>query len=203
MRIRAVRSGSSRLYILNYLLILLKGSKRHFIVLLIYTNILIENVEEYLSYKWNPEHKNAFLNDISRDLPTLNRIVTDGIDRNLEPDDIVSNFTQFITDRANPYFQKSYKTKTYANFVNNNAKERQKWYNDECTRKHNAYKEALYNFNLNRNSDTRKNMLDAKKDYKYYCRSCKLKHRYEQGKNMNKMRRKQPREFWKLFKNKT
>lgn len=43
-------------------------------------------------------------------------------------------------------------------------------------------------------------MLAAKKDYKYYCRSCKLKFNYAQGQKMNEMRRKQPREFWKMFK---
>ena len=45
-------------------------------------------------------------------------------------------------------------------------------------------------------------MLDAKKDYKYYCRSCKSKHSYDQGRKMNDMRKKHPREFWKMFKNK-
>ena len=43
-------------------------------------------------------------------------------------------------------------------------------------------------------------MLEAKKDYKYYCRSCKLKYSYEQGRKMKEMRKKQPREFWKMFK---
>ena len=46
-------------------------------------------------------------------------------------------------------------------------------------------------------------MLDAKKDYKYFCRKCKLKYKYDQGKNMNEMRKQQPREFWRLFKNKS
>ena len=45
-------------------------------------------------------------------------------------------------------------------------------------------------------------MLDAKKDYKYYCRSCKLKFSYEQGRKMNDLRKSHPREFWKKFKRK-
>ena len=69
-----------------------------------FINMITNVEEEHISYKWNPEHKNAFLNDISRDI--LNRIVSDVIDSNYEPDDIVSCFTQFLTDRANPYFQK-------------------------------------------------------------------------------------------------
>ena len=43
-------------------------------------------------------------------------------------------------------------------------------------------------------------MLTAKKDYKYYCRSCKLKYSYDQDRKMNEMRRKQPKHFWRLFK---
>ena len=46
-------------------------------------------------------------------------------------------------------------------------------------------------------------MLDVKKDYKYFCRKCKLKYKYDQGKKMNEMGKKQPREFWRLFKNKS
>lgn len=169
----------------------------------VHTNISFNNAQEHISFKWDSEYRQSFLNDISRDLPILNRVVTDGIDRNVEPDEIVSKFSQFITDRANPYFQKKYKKSANPSFVNIHTKEKQKWYNSECTRKHNIYKNALYNFNLLRNNETRKLMLDAKKDYKYYCRSCKLKYKYEQGKKMNEMRRKRPRDFWKLFKNNT
>ena len=45
-------------------------------------------------------------------------------------------------------------------------------------------------------------MLDAKKDYEYYCRSCKLKFSYEQGRKMNDLRKSRPREFLKKFKRK-
>ena len=64
------------------------------------------------------------------------------------------------------------------------------------------YNEALYTYNLNRNDDTRKLMLHAKKDYKNYCRSCKQKYSYEQGRKMNDLRKSRPREFLKQFKHK-
>ena len=48
----------------------------------------------------------------------------------------------------------------------------------------------------------RKGMLDAIKDYKYYCRSCKQKYSYLQGRKMNEFRKSCPREFWKQFKQK-
>ena len=131
---------------------------------------------------------------------TLNRLISDGIDRHCEPDDIVTDFLKFITDRANPYFENRKKSSTHHTFINTNYKDKQKWYNEECKRKHEHYQSMLYNYNLNRNNETRKIMLTAKKDYKYYCRSCKLKYSYDQGRKMNEMRRKQPKHFWRLFK---
>lgn len=140
--------------------------------------------------------------DISRDLHLLNRSISDGISRNCDTDDIVALFTQFLTDRADPYFKKRYIPRKES-FVNHTSRlKKQKWYNEECKLKREAYISALHNFNSDRNSETRKIMLEAKKDYKYYCRSCKLKYSYEQGRKMNEMRKKQPREFWKMYKHK-
>ena len=121
---------------------------------------------------------------------------------NCDPDDIITVFSQFITDRANPYFEKHSKQTKHYYFTHTNTTEKQQWYNDECKRKRTVYNNALFNFNLTKNNETRKLMLDAKKDYKYYCRSCKSKHSYDQGRKMNDMRKKHPREFWKMFKNK-
>ena len=61
-------------------------------------------------------------------------------------------------------------------------------------KKHTTYIEALYNFNLHKNNETRRHMMNAKKDYKSYCRTCKLKYSFEQGKKMNEMRKKNNRE---------
>ena len=112
------------------------------------------NTQERVYYKWDDEQKNAFLNDISRDSHILHRVISDGIDRNCEPDDIVSSFTQFITDRANPYFEKRSIPRKIVEFNHINRKEKQKWYNTECKRKRKIYKEAVYNFNLQRNHQT-------------------------------------------------
>ena len=87
-------------------------------------------------------------------------------------------------------------------FTGTNNREKQKWYNDDCKRKREYYQNMLYNYNLNRNRETREIMLAAKKDYKYYCRSCKLRYSYDQGQKMNELRKKKPKEFWNLFKRK-
>ena len=155
-----------------------------------FTDIQSDVKHEHTSYNWKPEYKDAFINDITRDSPILNQIISDGIENDYEPDDIVTSFTKFITERANPYFQKRHIPNKMPAFANGNTKEKQKWYNYECSQKHARYQEALYNYNLNRNRENRMLMLDAKKDYKYFCRKCKLKYKYDQGKNMNEMRKK-------------
>ena len=120
-----------------------------------------------------------------RDVYLLNRAMADGMSRNCKPDDIVSSFSQFITDRANPYFEKHSSERSDSYFYHENKSQKQKWYTDECRRRRQIYNKPLYNYNVNGNNDTWKLMLDAKKDYKYYCRSCKQKYSYEQGRKMN------------------
>ena len=168
----------------------------------VYTNRAEELQQERTYYKWNDDLKGTFLNDMTRDVHHLNRFISDGISKNCDPDDIITVFSQFIADRANPHFEKHSKQTKHHYFTHTNTTEKQQWYNDECKRKRTVYNNALFNFNLTKNNKTRKLMLDAKKDYKYYCRSCKSKHSYDQGRKMNDMRKKHPREFWKMFKNK-
>ena len=53
-----------------------------------------------------------------------------------------------------------------------------------------------------KSEDNRKKVYEAKRDYKYYCRKCKQDFNRERCKQMNDMRKKKPKEFWKIFKNK-
>lgn len=46
-------------------------------------------------------------------------------------------------------------------------------------------------------------MLQRKKDYKYYCRACKVRYNREQGRKLRELKKKRPREFWNTFKHKS
>ena len=74
-------------------------------------------------------------------------------------------------------------------------------FNEECKNKQYQCTRALYEYNLNKNEHTREQMIASKKDYT--CRKTKLKYSNDVSKQMNSMRRKSPREFWKLFIRKT
>ena len=70
--------------------------------------------------------KTHFLNDMSRDIYLLNRAMADGMSRNCKPDDIVLSFSQFITDRANPYFEKHSSERSDRYFYHENKTEKTK-----------------------------------------------------------------------------
>ena len=152
-----------------------------------------EETRTGINYRWNADFKVNFLNDISRDANNLKESISEEIVRNCDPNDVVSKFSKFISDRANVYFSKIYKHKPETIFFSHvTQKNRNRWFNDEWKRKHEAYKKAVYEFNIDRNDSTRSNMLKMKKDYKYFCRSCKLKYNREQGQKFRDLKRKHP-----------
>ena len=149
-------------------------------------------------YRWNENCKNEFVNILKNDVNLLQNIVAE----NESVDCIIDKFSSFVTDRANPFFKKVIKVKNDIIFECADLKERQLWYDENCVSKKQFLQEAIRDFNLMKSEQNRKKVFDARKDYKYYCRKCKLKFKRDRCKNMNDLRKKKPREFWKLFKRK-
>ena len=69
----------------------------------------------------------------------LNRLILEGNDRNCKADDIVTDFSKFMMDRANIYFENRSATRRNHAFNNTNYKEKQKWYGEECKRNHESF----------------------------------------------------------------
>ena len=61
-------------------------------------------------------------------------------------------------------------------------------------------REAVREYNNCKTAQNRSNVFACKKDYKYQCRKSKLKYNRERYRNMNEVRRKNPKQFWKIFK---
>ena len=70
------------------------------------------------------------------------------INLNCDRNDVVSEFSHFIADRANVFLENSYKLKTLISFDQSSKSNRNKWFNEECMRKWEAYKTAVFEFNL-------------------------------------------------------
>ena len=71
-----------------------------------------------------------------------------------------------------------------------------------CFKKKQRVQEAVRDFNLFKSKENRENVFEARKDYKYYCRKCKQIFNREKCKQMNEVRKKKTKEFWKNFKSK-
>ena len=117
-------------------------------------------------------------------------------------DTIVEKFSNFVADRANLFFKKTSTVKNENIFKYSNVAEKKKWYNETCVLKNQRVQEAVRDFNLFKSEENRKKVFEARKDYKYFCRKCKQSFNLERCKQMNEMRKKKPKEFWKIFKTK-
>ncbi|XP_060582312.1 uncharacterized protein LOC132738738 [Ruditapes philippinarum] len=115
----------------------------------------------------------------------------------LSVSDKVKHYTNYITNIGNKYFEKKIVCRNYT-FIDNKCTERKKWYNDNCKEK----REALELYTCERNSDNFTRMKQFKKDYKYCVRKTKKEYNVKRGRDMDEMRRKKPREFWRIFKSK-
>ncbi|XP_053403102.1 uncharacterized protein LOC128558242 [Mercenaria mercenaria] len=149
-------------------------------------------------YKWDERLRDQFKSDIFCGLHTLEGIVSN---EQYSIDDKVKRYTEYITNTANKYFEKQLTCQNYF-FTDNKSKERKRWFNDNCKEKRKLYREALEKFTCERSNENFILMKSLKKDYKYCVRRTKWEFNLKRGKEMNEMRRKKPREFWKMFKSK-
>lgn len=156
------------------------------------------NTKYKCTYRWDENFKNEFVNSLKNDIHLLNNISED----NISIDCAVNQFSSFITERANPYFKKITRVNQESIFTCSNFTEKHKWYDQDCKVKKEKMQEAIRNFNLLKTDQNRKEVFERKKDYKYYCRKCKQKFNRGRCKQMDDMRKKKPREFWKLFRGK-
>ena len=147
-------------------------------------------------YKWDENLKNDFVQKLRQDSHLLNEFLIS----NVNVDENVRFFTNFVSTRANQYFEKNVKISQDCKFNCSNSKDRQAWFDQECRNKKQIVYEALKEYNLLKSEETRKKVLDNKKDYKYLCRKKKQKYFVDRGRKMNELRKKKPKEFWKIFK---
>ena len=98
---------------------------------------------------------------------------------------------------GNDLTRKTIKSKGYS-FVNTDEN-RKEWFDGECQNKRKEYKEAIY---TQRNDDTRSKMLCKKREYRNTCKQHKLQFNRMLCLEMNDIRSKQPKRFWKMFKKK-
>ena len=146
--------------------------------------------------KWNELYKTAFINDLTKDAHLLQDIVHEDVSIDL----MVDKFSTFITDRSNVYLKKISQIRSETVFTCADKKEKKLWYNKHCLSKKQKVQESIRDYNLNKTAENRRKVFEARKDYKYFCRKSKQNFNRDRCNQMNNMRKKKPKDFWKLFK---
>ena len=149
--------------------------------------------------RWNDKFKDQFLADITKDIHMLESSLHGEISKDGSVDSLTNIFTDFLSSRGQKYFQRNVTSRV----VFSNTKSNKDWYDSSCKTKYLACKNAIRQYNLTLSSEDRSAVLNAKKDYKYQCRRSKLEFNRQRSKKVNALRRKSPKEFWKIFSNKT
>ena len=103
-------------------------------------------------FKWCEEHNENYLNDLSNNINSLCNDLCNKITNQCDPDDLVSNFTAFLTKDGIKYFKRSYKMNTQNIKPNSNQKE---WFDATCKQKKHSYLQALNKYNFERYKENR------------------------------------------------
>ncbi|XP_060602677.1 uncharacterized protein LOC132755774 [Ruditapes philippinarum] len=154
-----------------------------------------ETTHRIIYNRWNDEHKHAFRNDIFSEIGNLNSLLDDS---DISINDKVQTFSQVITDNADKYFKKNVKC-TNNTFLDR-SNDRKKWFNEECIEKQRIYKTALGQYLTHRNTKSLNRLHQLKREYKTCVNRAKKTFNRDRCREMNTMRRKSPREFWRMFK---
>ena len=167
-----------------------------------------ENCAPRTSYKWTDKHRDAFRVDLMNSIDSMNQSVYEATqiqDNSHRIESIVDIITNNVTRIAKPYFEKTFKQRNDHVFSGYERVKRDNaiWYNDECKRQREKVIECLKQFNGYKTTESRTEYLKSKKEYKYMCRKFKQRFNRERCKEMNHLSKRQPKEFWKLFKDKT
>ncbi|MCG8049041.1 MAG: reverse transcriptase family protein, partial [Candidatus Thiodiazotropha endolucinida] len=118
---------------------------------------------------------------------------------------MTSKFTDLITNAADSLFVKNHKSSTTASFsqVSYARKERAAWYDNDCKAKKSVLKDKIHIYNRLKSAENRADVFKARKDYKFFCRKQKNKFQRDRCKQMDKIRRENPKEFWNFFQQKS
>ena len=155
---------------------------------------------ENSSHRWEQEYTSVFRDRISCGIGNLENILKNKIRDNCESNVLVYEFTNFLQACGDDLTRKTIKSK--GNSFVNTDENRKEWFDRECQNKRKEYKEAIYEFNAQRNDDTRSKMLCKKREYRKTCKQHKLQFNRMLCLEMNDIRSKQPKRFWKMFKKK-
>lgn len=115
-------------------------------------------------------------------------------------DDNVSCFNTLLDSVCKPLFNKKLISEN-ENSPNFSCKTENKWFNDECKIRRLEFYKYLNSYRKNKNEINCKAYVQARSAYKVAVRNAKYDHAKRQTDILNKAKRKNAKEYWKLLKN--
>ncbi|XP_053380327.1 uncharacterized protein LOC128548838 [Mercenaria mercenaria] len=153
--------------------------------------------------KWFANKRDEFRRRLITRLPELNPLLSDSeavaADRNTV-DSTVNRFVGIINEEAKPLFYKEVKSNNVkVQFDNNDILKRSEWFDETCRVKKNEYLEALRLFNDVKTDENRYQLMIKKKQYKACIKDKRRKHKIIRMREIEALKSKKPRDFWKFF----
>ena len=118
-------------------------------------------------------------------------------------DTLVNDFTTIIRNVADPLFEGNVKNSNGTYFTDVSVGKRAEWFDNECTQYRNVYLESLRVFNRYKSTGNRELLCDNKKKYKDLCRKKKRCYENKKFNQIENLRKRKPKDFWKFFKKKS
>ena len=119
---------------------------------------------------------------------------------NCESNVLVYEFTNFLQSCGDDLTMKTIKSK--GNSFVNTDENRKEWLIENVRIREKNIKKLYMSLTAQRNDDTRSKMLCKKREYRKTCKQHKLQFNRMLCLEMNDIRSKQPKRFWKMFKKK-
>ena len=153
-------------------------------------------------YKWNPNYKNKFRSNILSKLPSLNNLtnIINSSDRT-SINELITDFTSIIRDVADPIFSSQVSFSKKSSF-NNPISQNKEWFDVDCVRAKHVYMESLLVYNNCKSNSSREHFCRCKNEYKIMVRNKRKTYKAKKLLEIENLRFKKPKEFWKYFKRK-
>ena len=154
-------------------------------------------------YKWEDALRGQFRSGIISLLHVFNSIVQH-IDYSSRSsiNNMLNSFTETIRSVADPLFSKTCVYKTNPSFNVNSCIKNAQWFDNECNNARNLYHEALRTFNSCKTDINRERLCTSKKHYKDLIRKKKAYCYRQKMLEIENLRKRKPRDFWRFFKSK-
>lgn len=152
------------------------------------------------SLRWANEKREFFRRGLIGKLPELNRSLNDvNVNDNNSLDAMIDKFTSIIREVTEPLFKYNMK---YKSSNKSNSFTNKEWFDRDCIEAKTLYRQALSNYNIYKSYENRVELCASKKSYKNMVRKKKRAFILNKSKELENLKSKRPKEFWKFFKKK-